>query len=172
MLPYQLCLQSPAFFQFNKELDFHACSISASLPSFPACSPGCLCHSGRASLFHFWQIRSVKLNLLKLLWCQRMYQGTDWGFSQSTYSSLLLRLAGHSCGKMEWTFGESNSLALGAFIHHPLPQTLWGTLKASPPGGSWGALSVTGDLAIARGSAAAHLAQGWSLWLFTRLQQA
>lgn len=47
------------------------------LVCFPDCSPGCLCHSGRASLFHFCQIRSVKLNLAKLLRCQWMYQGTD-----------------------------------------------------------------------------------------------
>lgn len=61
---------------------------------FPVCSPGCLCHSGRTSLFHFWQISSVKLNLAKLLQCQSMYQGSDWGFSQAS--------AAESCWLFLW----------------------------------------------------------------------
>lgn len=51
MLPYQHYLQSLDFFQFDKELDFHACSISASLPSVPALFS---CLLSRMSLL-FWQ---------------------------------------------------------------------------------------------------------------------
>lgn len=101
---------------------------------FPACSPGCLCCSGRGSLLHFWQIRSMKLNLAKLLWCQRMYQGTDWGFSYSPTAAFCWGLLALPVAKWNGVTGKAIVWHWGAFIHHPpLPQALWGALSPESP---------------------------------------
>lgn len=88
-------------------------------------------------------LRSVKLNLAKLLQCQQRYQGTDWAFHKHPWQppaeASWLFLWQNAVGFM----GKAVAWHCVTFIHYPtLPRALWGTLNPDSllfeAGRSWG----------------------------------
>jgi len=124
--------------ELNRELDFCSCSISASLPlhplRFPACSPGCLRHSGNASIFHFRQIRSAELSPL---WCQWVHEALTralWGCAAVCWLCLWQNGAGRESKGPRSSLLSSAGASSGAGLSSVQPHLHHWCLESDPKG--------------------------------------
>lgn len=159
MLPYQHYLHSPAFFLFNKELDFCACSVSASFPSVPALFS---CLFSRMSL-PFWQ--SLPVWFLPGLWSSVLPSCFDASGCTEVLTGAFQKHLQQLSAEAWWLFLWQNGMDLQGSNNLANPSSitlcirLWVNSESPTSHLEWErALSITGYTTLARGSAAAHLA--------------